>query len=124
MHLPVNGELFARRFLVEGPVASGGMGVIFRAVDRDSGKPVALKLLQHLGGATEVERSAARPASSTNCATRTSSRTSRTGSTRPGGFELRVAEIPDEALRRSYGDRADNRELLALGRGLGLVADA
>ena len=56
LHLPSAGDLFARRFLVEGPVASGGMGVIFRAVDRDSGKPVALKLLQTLGGATEVER--------------------------------------------------------------------
>jgi serine/threonine protein kinase len=56
MHLPSAGDLFARRFLVEGPVASGGMGVIFRAVDRDSGKPVALKLLQNLGGATEIER--------------------------------------------------------------------
>lgn len=56
MHLPSAGDLFARRFLVEGPVASGGMGVIFRAVDRGSGKPVALKLLQNLGGATEIER--------------------------------------------------------------------
>jgi len=118
MHLPVTGELFARQFLVEGPVASGGMGVIFRAVDRDSGKPVALKLLQHLGGATEVERFRREAGILDEL------RHPHVFSYVAHGFELRVAEISDEALRRSYGDRADNRELLALGRGLGLVADA
>lgn len=43
---PVAGELFAQRFLVEDRIAIGGMGAIFRAIDQQTGRPVALKLLQ------------------------------------------------------------------------------
>jgi serine/threonine protein kinase len=53
---PVAGELFAQRFLVEDRIAIGGMGSIFRAIDQQSGRPVALKLLQAQVSAADVER--------------------------------------------------------------------
>jgi serine/threonine protein kinase len=39
------GDVVADRFVVERPVGTGGMGSVFRAVDRESGAPVALKVL-------------------------------------------------------------------------------
>lgn len=56
MSHPVAGELFVQRFLVEGQIAAGGMGAIFRAIDQQTGRPVALKLLQAQGSAGEVRR--------------------------------------------------------------------
>src|SRR5262245_47447077 len=38
------GEVVEDRFAIEGPVAAGGMGQVFRALDRQSGEPVALKV--------------------------------------------------------------------------------
>jgi serine/threonine protein kinase len=53
---PVAGELFAQRFLVEDRIAAGGMGAIFRAIDQQTGRPVALKLLQPHGSAVDAQR--------------------------------------------------------------------
>jgi len=53
---PVAGELFAQRFLVEGQIAAGGMGTIFRAIDQQTGRPVALKLLQSHGSEGDAQR--------------------------------------------------------------------
>jgi eukaryotic-like serine/threonine-protein kinase len=53
---PVAGELYAQRFLVEDRIVSGGMGTIFRAIDQETGRPVALKLLQSQVSAADVER--------------------------------------------------------------------
>ncbi|MGK4000337.1 serine/threonine-protein kinase [Sorangium sp. So ce1024] len=39
------GEVIDRRFEIERVAASGGMGTVYRAVDRTTGTPVALKLL-------------------------------------------------------------------------------
>ena len=52
----VAGELFAQRFLVEAEIATGGMGTIFRAIDPQTGLPVALKLLQSHGAAGATQR--------------------------------------------------------------------
>lgn len=41
------GELVAGRFLVEESIGRGGMGVVFRAKDTQTGEPVALKALLH-----------------------------------------------------------------------------
>lgn len=56
MKHPVAGELFAQRFLVEGQIAAGGMGTIFRAIDQQTGELVALKLLQSHGSEGDAER--------------------------------------------------------------------
>ena len=56
MSHPVAGELFAQRFLVEDQIAAGGIGAIFRAIDHETGRPVALKLLQSHGSEEDVER--------------------------------------------------------------------
>src|SRR5215510_8186099 len=56
MNHPVAGELFAQRFLVEDQIAIGGIGAIFRAIDQQTGRPVALKLLQSHGSAEDVQR--------------------------------------------------------------------
>ncbi len=39
------GDVFAERFVIENSAGSGGMGVVYRAQDRRSGLPVALKVL-------------------------------------------------------------------------------
>ncbi|HEX3477713.1 MAG TPA: protein kinase [Kofleriaceae bacterium] len=56
MSHPVASELFAQRFLVEARIATGGMGAIFRAIDQQTGGPVALKLLQLQGSADDAQR--------------------------------------------------------------------
>jgi serine/threonine protein kinase len=56
MSHPVAGGLFAQRFLVEDRIATGGMGAIFRAIDQQTGRPVALKLLQSHGSAADARR--------------------------------------------------------------------
>jgi serine/threonine protein kinase/tetratricopeptide (TPR) repeat protein len=56
MSHPVAGELFAQRFLVEARIAAGGMGAIFRAIDQQTARPVALKLLQGHGSAGASQR--------------------------------------------------------------------
>jgi len=53
---PVAGELFGERFLVEDRIATGGMGAIFRAIDQQTGRPVALKLLLSHDSASDVHR--------------------------------------------------------------------
>jgi len=42
---PQKGEVFAGRFVVERVAGRGGMGVVFRALDRVSGEPVAVKVV-------------------------------------------------------------------------------
>jgi eukaryotic-like serine/threonine-protein kinase len=44
------------RFVIEARVGSGGMGDIFRALDRETGQPVAVKLLRATAAATERTR--------------------------------------------------------------------
>ena len=39
------GELIDGRFEVERPIGAGGMGKVYRARDRQTGEPVALKVL-------------------------------------------------------------------------------
>lgn len=51
------GSLFASRFEIQCTAGSGGMGTVYRAVDRYSGELVALKLLRaELSGPDESER--------------------------------------------------------------------
>ena len=45
MSLLQPGSLFANRFEIDRAAGAGGMGTVYRAVDRYSGEPVALKLL-------------------------------------------------------------------------------
>ncbi|MBX3270106.1 MAG: protein kinase [Sandaracinaceae bacterium] len=46
------GDVVAERFLLESIAGQGGMGVVFRALDRATGKPVALKVMTlHVAGA-------------------------------------------------------------------------
>ena len=47
---PAAGERFAddaRRYRLEGRIATGGMGEVWRATDTVLGRPVAVKLLKH-----------------------------------------------------------------------------
>ena len=44
----VSGTLIADRFEIERLAGQGGMGAVYRARDRRSGEPVALKLLQEV----------------------------------------------------------------------------
>jgi serine/threonine protein kinase/tetratricopeptide (TPR) repeat protein len=53
---PTAGKLFGQRFLVEDQIATGGMGEIFRAIDQQTGRAVALKLLQSHGSAEAAHR--------------------------------------------------------------------
>src|SRR5689334_3632767 len=48
-------ELIADRFEIEQPAGSGGMGVVYRAKDRQTGGVVALKIL-HGTGTDDAER--------------------------------------------------------------------
>lgn len=51
------GAVFANRFEIERTAGSGGMGTVYRARDRYSGEPVALKLLHHaISSSDEAER--------------------------------------------------------------------
>ncbi|MFO0759125.1 MAG: protein kinase [Byssovorax sp.] len=49
------GALIAGRFLIERPAGSGGMGHVYRALDRDRGEPVAIKVLRS-DGKSELHR--------------------------------------------------------------------
>ena len=49
------GMVVGGRFVLGERVGSGSMGVVFRAVDRSSGRPVALKVLRDLSS-VHVER--------------------------------------------------------------------
>lgn len=44
--LLATGELFAGRFEIQGKIGSGGMGMVYRALDRELGDPVAVKTLR------------------------------------------------------------------------------
>src|ERR1700722_5251620 len=44
------GDVIAGRFAIESLAGSGGMGLVYRAIDRLSGAPVALKVLHGLVG--------------------------------------------------------------------------
>ncbi len=44
----VSGGTVAGRFEIEGKAAAGGMGVVYQALDRETGERVALKLLQQI----------------------------------------------------------------------------
>ena len=44
------------RFTIEARVGSGGMGDIFRGIDRETGQPVAVKLLRATANANERQR--------------------------------------------------------------------
>lgn len=53
------GEILDGRFVVEQAVGKGGMGTVFRAVDRATGETIALKVLRHReGDARRFEREA------------------------------------------------------------------
>jgi serine/threonine protein kinase/tetratricopeptide (TPR) repeat protein len=50
------GDILDGRFEVGRPAGSGGMGVVHRGVDRDSGAPVAIKTVRGAGGAERFQR--------------------------------------------------------------------
>jgi eukaryotic-like serine/threonine-protein kinase len=54
------GEVLAQRFEIERQASSGGMGAIYRGLDRDSGEPVAIKVVvaTGLGAAKRFAREA------------------------------------------------------------------
>jgi predicted ATPase len=49
------GLVFADQFEIERPAGSGGMGIVYRALDRQTGEPVALKVL-HGRGLQDADR--------------------------------------------------------------------
>ena len=52
------GQVFAGRYTIDKVIGRGGMGVVYKATDTISSKPVALKLINasHLGGERAVQR--------------------------------------------------------------------
>ena len=62
---PVLGHLFAQRYEIRGLVGRGGMGAVYRALDRELDEEVALKVLEHAGegDAAASSSSAARSSS-------------------------------------------------------------
>ncbi|MFO0579161.1 MAG: protein kinase [Polyangia bacterium] len=50
------GTEFAERFQIERPAGQGGMGTVYRALDRHSGRTVALKLIQSGDAPQDVDR--------------------------------------------------------------------
>jgi hypothetical protein len=58
------GEFVAGRYRLDSMVRVGGMGVVWRAVDDDTGVPAAVKLLAGGGGAAEAAGGSAATGSS------------------------------------------------------------
>ncbi|MBS2011940.1 MAG: protein kinase [Deltaproteobacteria bacterium] len=54
--IPQPGELVAGRYEVERVLGAGGMGVVLAARDRESGEPIALKLLQRVSDTKAIDR--------------------------------------------------------------------
>ncbi|HEX2571869.1 MAG TPA: protein kinase, partial [Polyangia bacterium] len=50
------GTLIAGRFEIEGLAAKGGMGLVYRARDRQTGQPVALKVRRPEARSQDTER--------------------------------------------------------------------
>ena len=50
------GSIFTNRFVVEKQMKSGGMGLVYKARDRQTNRPVALKLLRHEANSSEIDR--------------------------------------------------------------------
>ncbi len=61
MPLPA-GSVIADRFAIEKVAGSGGMGTVYRAVDQNTGRPVALKLLHREASAARSTERFAREA--------------------------------------------------------------
>ena len=52
------GQLIADRFVIDRPIGAGGMGTVYRAHDRVTGEPVAVKFVTHAAGLERFEREA------------------------------------------------------------------
>src|SRR6266850_440478 len=53
---PIVGHLFAQRYEIRGLVGRGGMGAVYRALDRELDEEVAVKVLDRSGGGTPGEQ--------------------------------------------------------------------